>query len=235
MLKGRGKRMDRESGVVVIEATYVVVTAVLLIFFSINVAVIYHNRIAVTAAANEAASGVAQVYGCVGKEPFYAYANPGYFRGRNVYRYLDYGLEFSQDSLSLRSRLNTAAEEKGKWYAGYLVSHMEYSTAKKEDRMDFDGVSVHCAQNGIGILTLTVTIRREYPVFIMNPVSFFGLDPEYTVEASGTAVCYDIIHQMNAVAFTRELTKKLDPSEDISEMMNNTLDLVRKIVSALNG
>lgn len=234
MMQRKRKETDKESGVVVVEAVYVVVIAVLLIFFSVNVSVVYHNRLVVTAAANEAASGVAEVYGCVGREPFYAYVSPAYFKGRNVYRYLNFGLEYENDTLAMRSRLNTSAQEKGKWYASYLLSRMEYSTAGMEERMNFDGVSVVCGTNGIGMQTLTVTIRREYPVFILNPVSFFGLEPAYTVEASGTAVCYDVIHQMNAVSFTREWKQKLDPSEDMSEWMNDVLELVRKVVSALN-
>ena len=77
-----------EKGMVMIEAVYVVVIAVLIILFTFNVGVIYHNKLVLTSVANEAANGIAEVYGCIGKEPFYAYTSPGYFGGRNIYRYL---------------------------------------------------------------------------------------------------------------------------------------------------
>lgn len=227
MINNMREKTDRESGVVVVEATFVVVIAILIIFFTVNVSVVYHNRLVATAVANEAASGVAEVYGCVGKEPFYAYTNSGYFKGRNIYRYLD--------TNGLRLKINTSAEEKGKWYASYLISHTEFNPADKARKMNFDDVVVECGKSRHGINVLTVTIKREYPVFIMNPVSFFGLDPTYTVKAKGTAVCYDVIHQINAVSFAREINHRLLPSKSIGETMDETLELINRIVTAMDG
>lgn len=235
MINNMREKTDRESGVVVVEATFVVVIAILIFFFTVNVSVVYHNRLVATAVANEAASGVAEVYGCVGKEPFYAYTDSGYFKGRNIYRYLDERLSAESGELALRLKINTSAEEKGKWYASYLISHTEFNSADKARKMNFDDIVVECGKSEHGINVLTVTIKREYPVFIMNPVSFFGLDPTYTVKAKGTAVCYDVIHQINAVSFAREVNHRLLPSKSIGETMGETLELINRIVTAMDG
>jgi hypothetical protein len=216
MLKEIMENGDGESGVVMIEAVYVVVIAVLIIFFTINVGVIYHNRIITTSAANESANGVAEVYGCTGAEPFYAYVSPEYFKGRDVYRYLFDG----------KNKLNSTAVQKGKWYAGYLISELEFSA---EHNMDFSDVTVCCEKNDIGAQTISVTIKREYPVFIINPASFWGLDPRYNVEAVGTAVCYDIIHQMNAVSFVHEIEDTADGMTALTSILDTILDIIDKL------
>lgn len=226
MLCEEKRKKDKESGLVEIEAIYVVVISILMIFFTMNVGVVYHNRMLVTAIADEAAASVAEVYGCIGKEPFYDYVGADYFEGRNVYRYLFGGKE----------RLNTAAVDKGRWYASYLIYESEFA---KERSTDFlNDIQVKCDENEIGIRTLSVTIEREYPVFILNPASFWGLDPHYTAKATGTAVCYDVIHQMNTVSFTQEIIHRVDSGlglTKMTELLNDALELVRRIVNLVSS
>lgn len=194
------RRENHEDGMIMVEAIYVVVIAVIVIFFGFNVAIMYHNRILMTAIADEAATSVANTYGVPGKEPFYSYMDEEDYKKWNPYRYLIYGKDV----------FNKAVEKKCKWYASFLVSESEFRSG---ENMDFSGVKVKCGLNDkAGVMQVTVAIKREYPAFIMNPVSFFGLDPNYTVETAGTAVCYDVIHQMNTVAFTNEIMSK---AEDI--------------------
>ncbi len=206
---------DGESGMIMIEAVYVVVIAIMIIFFSVNVAAIYHNRIVATAIANEAASGIAEIYGSTGKEPFYAYTNPDHFTG-NIYRYLFDGIG------TLRER----AQKKGKWYAAYLLFRSEYDT---EQARDFSDIIVTCEKNGLGIETVNVTVNRSYKVFIVNPVSFFGLDPEYEVSVLGSAVCYDPIHQMNVISLKHEIVNAVDSSTPILRELDRLLELIKKI------
>ncbi len=219
----------RESGEAMIEAVYVVVISMMIIFFVINVAVVYHNRIVVTAAADEAASGVAEIYGSPRKEPFFNHTAPDYFARRNVYRYV------FEDLLGSIVGHKKMTEEKGKWYASYLLYKNEFSTDTEENRKDFDGIRVTCKDDGgWGLATVTVEIEREYPVFIINPMSFFGLDPEYTVSASGSAVCTDPVYQMNSYSFAQELCEKADSSTPIGEILQDVLQIAEKIARLFN-
>lgn len=216
MRERKKDKKNPESGIVMIEAVYVVVIAIMVIFFTINIGVIYHNRIVLTSIANEAANGVAEVYGSANKEPFYNFTEYGYFREKNVYRYFGTG----------KSSLDSMAERKAKWYASYLVYEHEFSVEKS---MDFSGIEVTCKKNDINMQTLTVTIKRTYPVFIINPAAFWGLDPEYTIQVSGTAVCYDVIHQMNSMAFKNELTDRLDGVSTIVKIIQDLLKTIEKV------
>lgn len=217
MLEKKMDKSGRESGVVMIEAIYVVVIAVLLIFFTMNVGVIYYNRMTLTAIANEAASGVAEVYGSANKDPFYNFTEYGYFEDRNVYRYFGNG----------KNELDSMAGKKAKWYASYLVYENEFSVG---ENLDFSDISVTCKENDLNVQTLTVTIDRTYPVFIMNPVSFWGLNPEYDVQVSGTAVCYDVIHQMNSISLKNELTDRVDSSSTVIKIVKDAIKTTKKII-----
>lgn len=214
------EKENSEKGMVMIEAIYVVVIAVLIIFFTMNVGTVYYNRIVLTAIANEAASGVAEIYGSVNKDPFYNYTGYEYFKNKDAYRYF----------LGKKQELDSMAEKKAKWYAAYLVYENEFSV---EENLDFSDISVTCRENDLHMQTVTVTIDRTYPVFIINPASFWGLNPEYEVQASGTAVCYDIMHQMNAISLKNELTDRLDSSSTLVTIMKDVIKTIEKIVKCI--
>lgn len=195
-------REKGEDGMVMIEAVYVVVITIMVIFFAFNLAAVYHNRIVLTSAANEAAGSIGNSFGGADKDPFYAYMAPEDFKTLNPYRYFPVLNDWN-------SRYNKRAKEKARAYAAYLVYESEFSTDREIGKL-VDDVTVKRDQNGLGMQVIHVTVKRTYPVFIMNPVSFFGLDPKYEAEAAGTAVCYDVIYQMNAAAFVDELQKKAE-------------------------
>ncbi|MCM1122682.1 MAG: hypothetical protein NC416_08865 [Eubacterium sp.] len=208
-------KSDRnEEGMIMVEAIYVVVITIVVIFFAVNVGVVFHNRMVVTASANEAASGVARVYSALDKEPFYGYMDTTDFVKIYPYRYLRYGDTYTD-----------VTQRKAKWYASYLIYNAEFAAQKS---MNFDDVVTECRTNEIGQRVLYVTIKRKYPMFDMNPMTFFGLNPEYEVEATGTAVCYDVIHQMNKTAFIDEL-QSIVTDNAVGESLDNILDIIIRI------
>ena len=203
-----------EDGMIMVEAIYVVVIAIMVVFFGFNVAVMYHNRIVLTAIADEASTSVANTYGIPGKEPFYSYMDEEDFKRWNPYRYMTYGTH----------KFDTVVQQKGKWYTSFLISENEFQSEKN---MDFSGIEVKCGKNPMsGVTQVTVSITRDYPAFVMNPVSFFGLEPVYTIKTTGTAVCYDVIHQMNTIAYMNEICEKAEKMVPIL----NVLSPARKII-----
>lgn len=209
------KRYKSEDGNAVIESIYVIFIALMMISFTINIAVIYHNRLVLTVVADEAANGVAEIYGSLEKEPFYNYTSRDYFWRRNIYRYLFGG----------RDKHRQITASKGKWYASYLLYENEFSS---EHSMDFSDVIVSCGKNELGVDVVTVKIEREYPVFIMNPMSFWKLDPKYRIKVSGNAVCYDVIYQMNGYALVKEMQDKADSMLYITTIIDNCFDIIDK-------
>ena len=210
-----GVMKKEEKGIVMIEAIYVIVIAVMIIFFTVNVGVFYHNKLVLTSVANEAANGIAEVYGCIGKEPFYAYTSPGYFGGRNIYRYL-----------ITKGQLKETAEKKGKWYASYLTNELEFSA---QENLDFSDIEVQCTESDFGVQEVKVTVTRKYPVFVLNPASFFDTDLEYEITAEGNAVCYDMIHQMNSMSLVKELQDKADSKLLLTSSIDTILEMVYKL------
>lgn len=198
-----------------IEAIYVVVIAVMMIFFLINVGFLYYNRMVVTAVADEAAASIANQYGHTGREPFFAYVESGAFRGMDPYRHL------------WRDKLETSVVSKGKWYASYLLSELEWT---KEERADFDDVTVVFGKNDMGMDTVSVTIDTSYPVLSFEPMSFFGLETEYQVKATGVAVCYDPIYQMNATAFVSEFEKNAMGTIPVVKDINGFIEVIYKFI-----
>ena len=98
-------------------------------------------------------------------------------------------------------------------------------------RTDFSDVTVKYGRNDMGLDTVTVSIQTTYPVFVLNPMSFFGLDPQYSATAVGTAVCYDPIHEMNGVAFSNELKNKAIGMSKIAGILDKALGIIQKIVN----
>ncbi len=213
------KREENEEGMIMVEAIYVVVITIVVIFFAINVGVVFHNRMVVTAVADEAAASVAEVYKALDKEPFYAYTDADDFQHIDPYRYLNFGGIYK-----------TTTESKAKWYASYLIYNSEFAAQRSKNFED--DVVTKLEKNRIGQQVLHVTIKRKYPVFDMNPVAFFGLDPEYEAEATGTAVCYDVIHQMNKTAFIDELQDKVADNA-VGHIIGNILDTIEAVKGAL--
>lgn len=221
-----GEKMGKkkqEEGMVMVEAIYVVVIAIMMIFFLMNVGFVYYNRMVATAVADEAAASIANNYGYTGREPFYSYVGPQSIRGRDPYRHM---------GLIKQVRLSKSAAGKGKWYASYLLSELEWTSEK---RSGFDDVAVECKTNEMGWNTVTVKINTSYPAFVLNPMTFFGINPRYDVQATGTAVCYDPIHQLNATAFVYEMEKKLMSATKTAKGLTSFIDIFYTIADIITG
>lgn len=227
------KQMKDSSGEVVIEAMILVIIIIYAIFFTINVACIYYNRMTMAAVAQEAASGPGAVYSSEAREPFVGYVSTGYFEGRDVYRYFQFN-----------KSMDTQTEYKAKWYGSYLLYKNEFATSHNE------GLSPHVetvceANNKLGATVIKVTIEKEYPVFIANPMKFFGLNPQYTCHATGSAVCYDPIHQINLMSLCDEFATGVNGMLSVTETMDglevkggkaagSTMDFGGKVLDLLN-
>lgn len=223
------------SGEVVLEAMILVIIIVYAIFFTINVACIYYNRITVASVAQEAASGSAAVYNSEAREPFVGYVSPTYFEGRDVYRY--FGIS--------EPAMNVETQKKAKWYGSYLLYKNEFATSQNHQKGLSDHIETTCEKNNkLGCTVVHVSIEKEYPLFIANPMRYFGIDPKYTCTAVGTAVCYDPLHQMNLMALMDEFLKGVNGAFTVTNRLNgteektgqaigSTMDAVSKVTSLI--
>ena len=74
---------------------------------------------------------------------------------------------------------------------------------------------------------------------------FFGIDPKYTCSATGTAVCYDPLHQMNLMALADEFASNVTGAFTVTDRLNGTeekagqavgktLDAIEPIINLIN-
>lgn len=209
--------LEKEDGMIMIESIYVVVTAIMIIFLSINFGVLYHNSMVLSAVANETANGIGELFGSISKEPKYAYTSNRYFVKRDVYRSMNIG------------KLQRVAERKAKWYCASLLDQAEI--APKNAQNFQDSINVSCEKNELGEYAVNVYLKREYPVLIPAASAFFGLDLDYTLEAQGTAICYDLMAQMNGRAFVMELQNKIDNSNSFTRIGDKLLEIIYQIIN----
>ena len=206
-------KTEDSSGEVVLEAMILVIIIIYAIFFTFNIASVYYNRITVAAVAQEAASGSGAVYNSEAREPFVGYVSPTYFAGRNIYRYFG----------TTTPAMNIETEKKARWYGSYLLYKNEFATSKQHQKGLSDQIEVSCKNNiELGCMVIQVSIEKEYPLFIANPMRFFGIDPKYTCSAVGTAVCYDPLHQMNLMALTDEFANNFNGAFQVTDRLNGT-------------
>lgn len=205
----RKMQQNDSPGEVMVEAMILVIIIICAIFFTINIAGIYYNRITVASVAQEAASGAGAVYGSEGREPFVGYVPTGYFKNRDIYRYL-----------SFDNSLNVQTEYKASWYGSYLLYTNEFAT--KHDTGISEYVVTSCEKESkLGCTMIHVSIEKEYPLFIANPMNFFGINPKYTSAATASAVCYDPIHQMNLMALGDELAGGVNDAFKLTKGLND--------------
>lgn len=208
---------NEETGEVVVEAMILVIIILCAIFFTINIAAVYYNRIIVASVAQEAAFASGAVYGSEGREPFVGYVPSDYFKNRNIYRHF------------LSNKLEEATTKKARWYGSYLLHTNEFSTT--HDIGMSDHVQTRCEKNErLGCMMVYVSVEKEYPLFIANPMSIFGIDPRYVSSATATAVCYDPIHQINMMALFDEFTQGVNGSFKITEAADTVLDIISKVM-----
>lgn len=207
----------RDEGVIVVEAMYIVVITMFVLMFVFDLGVLYHNRMVIVAAANEAAAAVGATYNSAARDPFTGYVPPDFFKNRKIYRHENHDLE-------------EQAAKKAQWYASYLVYRDEIST---EHKTNFDSnVKTECkTDKDIGCQVVSVNIEREYRTLFINPLRIFGFDPIYTCKATGTAVCYDPIYQMNMMQMLDQMASDVESKSKILSTAAEIESLIKKIVS----
>lgn len=197
-----------DKGFVVIEALYIVVITIFAIMLVLDFGVLYHNRIITMAAADEAAAGAGFTYNSAARDPFTGYVPPEFFTNRKIFRHLD-------------NNLNVQTQKKAQWYGSYLVYKDEFS--KEHDTNFAASVSAECSKDyNLGCQIVSVNIQREYKTFFINPLSIFGIDPAYTCKATGSAVCYDPIYQMNMIQMVNQMTTDAEKMGKIGKALQES-------------
>lgn len=207
--------MQECGGAIAVEAIYTVVITIFVIIFTFDFGVLYHNRLVMVAAANEAASGAGATYNSPARDPFTGYVATDFFHDRKIYRYV-----------GLDNQLKT--QKKAQWYGSYLIYKDEISADHKTNFAS--SVHADCSYDiALGCYTVSVNIEREYKTFFLNPLYIFGIDPMYTCKATGTAVCYDPLYQLNMMQFANQLSSDVQGGFATTKLLGSAVGILEKL------
>lgn len=211
--------IKNQNGMIEIEAIFVIVVWMNIIFFLMNLGVIVYQQMNVFVAANEAAANAAESYSILKSDPFIHQVTVEDIKNRSPYRYWD--------SLTYENWI----EDKAEWYACFRVKGNEFS---EDETGGFDNITTNFKKEK-GMRILEVDVSREYSVLILNPMVVFGIDPKYTVSAKGSAVCYDVIHDMNMIAWEKEVEDYVGGMTLLGKTVSNFIKFVGKLVDCFTG
>lgn len=209
--------MKKENGAIMVEGTIILAVVVFVLMILMDFGFLMYHKYAVTKTANEVAADVANVYAHPEAEPYIGYIDLTDFTRTNLYRHFN-TLIHNQD------KLITNMEKKAKWYACYRISKDELWGSTSS----FSDIKAKVLEKaGLGRCRLQVTVKRKYKVLSLSLFKFFGLDPEYTCEATGYADCVDPIDYINNTNMRKELIEKYLGT--INKWLKNILGVIENI------
>lgn len=211
------EKVKRNDGEIMIEMTLIFVVVIYCIFFLLDLGMLTYHQEMLTATANEAAASVARTYHAKAeKDPFYAIMKPEGFKAVRPYRH------FGEETIQKR------VEKQGKTLGQYLLTKRVFP---KIGTITEDNVMVECNRNALGMTYIEITLKCDYEPLLNLSGMLGGEDMEKRmITAKGTAICYDLIDELNEDALEYELYLKA------AEIFNGTktaeiLDHVGNIIS----
>lgn len=199
-----------ESANAVIEASFVMSIAVVMIAVLINLGFILYEHTLLESTANKTASNIANVYSSICRDPEIGYVNDSNFYKTNLYRYVSNFFTSSLDDSSVR---------KGNWYALYTIK--KNNMIKQSDKSEVN-VEVKRRNGSILINQVVVNIQCEYAIPLTR---IWGGNNKMTFSATGRANCIDLLDYFDTVMMVEDdVIKKLDKFTSTFTKFVNTFD-----------
>ena len=201
--------MKDEGANFVIEASFVMSIAVVMIAVLINLGFITYEHSLLQATANKTASNIANVYSSICRDPEFGYVNDSNFYKTNLYRYVTNFFTSSSDD---------RASRKGAWYSLYNIKR---NKMMKDEPKNIN-IDVEGRKGTILLNQVIVTIKSEYSV----PLSqIWGGNNKMTFTVTGRSNCIDLLDYFDTVMMVEDdFIKKLDKFTERFTKFINTFD-----------
>lgn len=209
MLSRWMKQSKDQDGNVIIEASFVMTFAVVLIAVLINIGLILYEQTLLEATANDTAAKVANVYASLCREPEFGYVSDSNFYKMNLYRYLKNFFNSSLDSVS---------ENRGVWYSLYRVKKYKLM---KDSQPNFV-VDVKGRKGSILLNQVEVSVESRFQIPL---TAIWGGDNETVFRAVARANCIDLLDYFDTVMMIEDdIIKKLDSFTETFTRLVEVLD-----------
>lgn len=203
------KAAKNEDANVVIEASFVMSIAVVMVVVLINLGFIVYEQNLLESTANNTASNIANVYSSLCRDPEYGYVNDVNFYKTNLYRYVTNTFNSSMDNKAIR---------KGEWFSLYRI---------KKNRLIKDEpkavtIDVKRRPGSLLLNQVIVSITSEYSLPLTR---IWGGNNKMTFTATAKANCIDLLDYFDTVMMVEEdVIKKLDKFTSTFTTFINTFD-----------
>ena len=214
MKKERKKLSDRQSGEIMLEASFILVIVIILMLAILSIGFLIYEKVMLVSAANDLAATIAENYKFVGMELGEREIGVDDVAAEKMYR-----LWFAVPSMESRYKIH--ADE----YAENTVSKLSLGVGGGEPTIDECDIQV----DGFGRAHVIVKISAEREIFLGGVLESLGIaDRETLFSAQATADCVDITGYAGVVKFASFVCDNpiMKPLNSIASAINNLKDTI---------
>ena len=199
-----------ESGSLMLDGMIAMLITIMLLVFLMSIGFLFYQQWMVSNIANDTATRIAQSYVYPNTDPVIGYVTVDLMDNVSLFRYLGDDLE----------REN---EDKGEKYAAWSLGISSLAYPVSDPEIEVDVVSDSLARRHV-----EVTVRAEYEIPLGGALQYFGLDKTMTYEATGYAVCMDLLDYINTVDTIKVLSEDTISSKFLGAA-NSFLGMIDKL------
>lgn len=206
------KSGTNERGAIVLESTYCILFAAIMLVFLISFGFLLYQNVVVTVVANEVAEEVSQTYKLRNVTDSSSVSEAD-VSSVGKYRYLFFA-----------DRFESKNETKAKNLANVRLS----KTALAEDEGTVQ-VDVKAVVDDIGRRHYEVTVRQKYSFMLGKLLSFVGQQDVQTLEKTVYVESSDVLHYVNTVKMTQYGINKLKDNSSVLGVFDSAISLLHSI------
>lgn len=215
MSGGFKRKVKSQRGEVMLEATFIFVPVLLLLFMLLGISFMFYQQAMITSVADEVASDVAKNLKYTELDIGEDVISPSDSENTAMYR-TTFG----------KSSLESAHEERAKSYVKWRIGMATLGIDALDPEVECDIKS-----SEIGRAYVTVTVSQTSDFFMSGILDFIGITDEQTsFSATAYAECIDLTGYTSIVNFTQYAANKLSPANPIGEIYENIKFIINKLL-----
>lgn len=208
------EKIDDESGVVMIEATYCIIACIIVLMFFMSFGFYLYQNSTMGIVANEIAEETALTYKYKNATDS---SNISLNDIKNVgkFRYMFFSGSFKSKS---NERANNIVDQR---LTKTALAHINGSPTAK----------VEVVADTIGRNHYKVTISQKYEFLFSDMLKWVGIDPKAKITAVSYSAGVDVLSYTNTVRNTQFICDYVADTSSILGLVNKTIDLIHKVLN----
>ena len=218
LLNCKDKKIERESGEVMLEGMIVMVVTVFILVWLLGLAFLYYQRYTTTIVTNDAAVKIASTYNNLSTDIVMGYTTTENISNRKLYR------NFINKN---NSDLQAKNQERAASYIRYILNKANFANVVDNVDVNLEFVNDSLARKHVR-LTTTCTYNTPFGEIFNS----FGMDRKNTYQVVSCAECVDISDYISTVTFAQYLGEGKYIQK--TGFINSVVKLVNSLVKLYN-